>query len=210
MAATDWVVRAREFLDRDAHRLKSAQTDIELRVAVMDAHAVLESSLRGYLSEIRDIEGIFDKSKMSFRALVQIIQEETGASILNEGMVDSVLAFNRLRNYVVHDGYTPTYEEVQPGITLAVESIRRLVGEAHSQPSTAWEAPFNSIANSLGGNFTYNFGVMLIVFSILYIINPIDFPGPLDDVGLTAPCIFTAAMLINAARRIRNRSSGKK
>lgn len=210
MAAIDWVARAQQFLDRDAARLKSAKTDIELRVAMIDAHAVLESTLRGYLSDVHNIEGMFDKSKMNFRTVIQLLQQETGDSILNARAAETILAFNRLRNYVAHDGYTPTYEEVQPGVALAVEMVRRLLGDAEPQATRAWEVPFNSIANKLGSGFTYNLGVMLVMLSILYIINPIDIPGPLDDVGLTAPCIFSAAMLINAARRIRNRSSRKK
>ncbi len=210
MVAMNWIARARQFLDSDVVKLRSAKTDLELRVAMIDAHAVLESTLRGYLSDIQNIEGMFDKSKMNFRTLVQVLQEETGDSILNARVAESVLAFNRLRNYVVHDGYTPTYEEVQPGLALVVQIVGRLIGDTQSQPSQAWEVPFNSIANRLGGDVTYHLGVMLVVLSILYIINPIDIPGPLDDIGLTAPCIFSAAMLINAARRIRNRSSRKK
>jgi hypothetical protein len=167
MANNDWVTRARKFLNNDFARLKAAKTDLELRVAMIDSHAVLESTLRGYLAEIQGIEDMFDKSKMNFRTVVQVLQEETGDSILNARMAESILAFNRLRNYVVHDGYTPTYEEVQPGVTLAADIVRRLIGDAQPQPSHSWEVPFNSIATKLGGDFTYNLGVMLVVFSIL-------------------------------------------
>jgi hypothetical protein len=48
------------------------------------------------------------------------------------------------------------------------------------------------------------------MLSILYIINPVDISGPLDDFGLTAPCLFTAALLINAARIVRKRAARRK
>jgi hypothetical protein len=209
MAANDWAARARQFLDQDAATLQRANTDLELRVAVMDTHAVLESTLRGYLYDVQQIDGTLDKSKMSFPAAVQVLQEQTGNSILTPGTAGSLLAFNRLRNLVVHDAYTPTSEEVQPGVTLAVETIRRLVGDVRSEPVPVWEAPFNSIANRYGDQFASRLGIVLVVMSILYMINPLDIPGPVDDVCLTAPCLFSAAMLILAARSIRERSAGR-
>lgn len=72
MANNDWVTRARKFLNNDFARLKAAKTDLELRVATIDSHAVLESTLRGYLAEIQGIEDMFDKSKINFRTVVQV------------------------------------------------------------------------------------------------------------------------------------------
>ena len=176
----------------------------------MDTHAVLESTLRGYLYEVQQIDDIFDKSKMSFPAVIQVFQEETGSTILDPGMADALLAFNHMRNLVVHDGYTPTYEEIQPRVAIAVETIRRLVGDRQSEPIPVWEAPFNSVANRYGSRFTSNLGRVLIALSIIYILNPLDVPTPIDDICLTVPCIFSAVMLILAARAVRERSYGRK
>src|SRR5512139_2218354 len=147
MAANDWSTRARQFLEEDAARLEAANTDLELRVAAMDTHAVLESTLRGYLYEVQQVDGALDKSQMSFPGVVHALQEKTGDSFLDPGMADTLLAFNRLRNLVVHDGYTPTYEELQPRVAAGVETIRRLVGDLQPEPVPAWEAPFTSVAN---------------------------------------------------------------
>jgi hypothetical protein len=210
MAANDWAERARQFLDQDAATLQQANTDLELRVAVIDTHTVLESTLRGYLYDVQQIDGTLDKSKMSFPAAVQALQERTGNSILTPGTAGSLLAFNRLRNLVVHDAYTPTSEEVQPGVRLAVETIRRLVGDVRSEPVPVREAPFNSIASRYGDQFASRLGIVLVAISILYMINPFDVPTPTDDICLTAPCLFSAVMLILAARAIRERSAGRK
>jgi hypothetical protein len=210
MAANDWAARARQFLDEDAARLEAANTDLELRVAAMDTHAVLESTVRGYLYDVQQVDDAFDKSKMSFPAVIQALQEETGSSFLDPGMADALLAFNRMRNLVVHDGYTPTYEELQPHVAAAVETIRRLVGDRQSEPTPVWEAPFNSVANRYGSRFTSNLGRALIVLSVIYILNPFDVPTPIDDICLTVPCIFAAVMLILAARAVRERSFGRK
>src|SRR5512141_2750859 len=121
MAENDWTARARQFLEQDAARLESANTDFELRVAVMDTHAVLESTLRGYLYDVQQIDDALDKSKMSFPAALQALQENTGSSILNSGTAETLLDFNRLRNRVVHDAYTPRQEDAQPGMKIAVE-----------------------------------------------------------------------------------------
>ena len=110
----------------------------------------------------------------------------------------------------VHDGYTPSQEEVQPGMTIAVETIHRLVGDPRPEPVPAWEAPFDSIANRYGSHFASNLGTVLIVLSILYMINPFDVPTPIDDICLTVPCIFSAIMLILAGRALRERSAGRK
>ena len=210
MAANDWAARAQQFLDREAGELSSASTDLELRVAVMDTHAVLESTLRGYLYDVQQIDGTLDKSKLSFPAAVQALQERTGNAILDPADTDALLAFNRLRNLVVHDAYTPAFEEVQPGLAVAVETIHRLVGDIRPEPVPTWEAPFHSVANRYGGQFASGLGTVLIVISILYVINPLDVPGPVDDLCLTVPCLFSAVMLILAARAIRERSAGRK
>lgn len=209
MANQKWVVRARKFLNEDIEKLRTASTDLELRLSMMDSHAALENALRGYLSDVVGMEGIEDKSKMNFPSLVQALREETGDSIITAGMERDLLTYNSIRNRVVHDAYQPSHGDVQSGLSLADGIVKRLLGDDQHVPSFSWQDPFYSVAEKLGGDFTYNLGVMLIIFSVLYIINPVDIPGPLDDVGITAPCIFSAAMLINAARMIRNRSKGK-
>ena len=192
-------------MNSDIVSLKLAKTDAELHVALTDTHAVLESTMRGYLADVRGIEGVFDKSKLNFPSLVQVLNDETGDSIMDAEMTEAVLAFNSLRNRVVHDAHRPSYDEVNSGVLLTAKIVKRLIG--NTQPSPSWQVPFHSIAGKLGGDLTYSLGVMMVIFSVLYIINPIDIPGPLDDVGIVAPCLFSAVMLINAARMIKKRSS---
>jgi hypothetical protein len=204
MANSNWVARAQHFLDSDIARLKAAKTDIELRVAMMDSHAVLESALRGYMTDILRVTGALDKSKTSFRTVVELLRDETGDSIIDSEMSEALVTFNSLRNHVVHEAYQPSYQDVQSGLNLTANIINRLFDD--SEPLPSWQIPFHSVAKHLGGDLTYSLSVMMIIFSILYIINPIDIPGPLDDVGITAPCIFSAAMLINAARVIKRKS----
>jgi hypothetical protein len=95
-------------------------------------------------------------------------------------------------------------------MNIAVETIRRLVGDDQPEPVPVWEAPFDSIANRYGSHFTSNLGRVLIVLSILYILNPFDVPTPIDDICLTVPCLFSAIMLILAARAVRERSYNRK
>jgi hypothetical protein len=129
MAVIDWTARAQQFLDQKAARAKSANTDSELRLAIMDTHGVLESTLRGYLSNVQHVEGIFDKSSKSFPDIVQILREKTRDSVINAREAELLLAFNRLRNNVIHEEYTPTLNEAQSGLVFAIETIHRLVGD---------------------------------------------------------------------------------
>ena len=49
MNEDDWVRRARQFLSSDLERARGATSENDLRVAIMDTHAALESVFRGYL-----------------------------------------------------------------------------------------------------------------------------------------------------------------
>jgi hypothetical protein len=212
MTNNDWIVRARQFLNTDARVARAARSEAELRTAVMDTHAALEDVLRGYLTVEYSIVGLGNKSEWNFPSVVNLLREKTGSSVLDVESSRKIMDFNGLRNRVVHDRTIPTYQDVQDGIALTSGVLLKLLKDKQTAP--AWQIPLQamaaSLARTLGSDLSFGLAGIMILFALLYVINPVDLPGPLDDIAIAGPCIFSAYLLIRAANALKNNSSKRK
>jgi hypothetical protein len=212
MVNNDWNTRARQFLSTEAPTAKAARSEAELRLAVTDTHAALEDVLRGYLTSEYSLEGLGNKSEWNFPSVVNLLREKTGNGVIDPESARKIMDFNGLRNRVVHDRFVPSYADVQDGISITSGVMHNLLRDSQAAPS--WQIPFQaiagSIARSLGSDLSYGLAGIMIIFTILYAINPIDLPGPLDDAAVGGLCILPAFLLIQAANALKNKSSGRK
>lgn len=126
MAHSNWVDRARRFLDNELENSTRATTEPELRIAVMDIHAALEDVFRSYLDAKFGEKGALDKRETSFPEIIGLLRQHTNV-LGDEETVQNLYHFNRLRNSVVHDRRTPTRAETLRFAECASTILKKLL-----------------------------------------------------------------------------------
>jgi membrane protein YdbS with pleckstrin-like domain len=134
--ATTWRDKASEFLTIQAEQLVKADTDGELRLAMVDVRELIKDVLGGYLSEL---DPDFDPRATEFPELVGLVQAKVPA-LLDQTAADELKRLNAIRNGVVHRGHIPRWEDVQAFVQLAIRLCQITLASPQPTP-TPVEAP---------------------------------------------------------------------
>ncbi len=190
MVYREWETVTREFLKTNSDNLGSMEDPDRIRMKLIDTHAVLESTLRGYLVDIHNLDEVQDTSLVNFPKLIQLTQEVLGNWVLDASTVERLLFYNHLRNKVVHEGQVATLAQVQEFTQITRKILKRLLpGWAVGVPLRPARHPLSLLS-----------GVILTIAAILYTILPDLMPlNPIDDILIGGPCVGVAIILVTIA-----------
>ncbi len=136
MRATTWRDKATNFLTIQVEQLVKADTEGELRLAMVDVRELIKDVLGGYLSQL---DPDFDPRATKFPDLVQLVRARVPA-LLDQTAVDELIRLNAIRNEVVHRSHIPRREDVQAFVQLAIRLCQNTLVPPQPTPTLA-EAP---------------------------------------------------------------------
>jgi hypothetical protein len=207
MNSANWVRRARRFLNTDLERARGATSENDLRVAIMDTHAALESVFRGYLCTEHGEQEALDKNSTSFPNLVHLVRQHA-PGLVDEEMAQELLRFNALRNAVVHEQQASTRDDVSRFAQCTALILKRLLSY-HDEVSRRSREHGHRVAQSKRSTpaFLKQPGFVPIVTSralfacsLLYCLLPDLLPlNPVDDIVIGCPLMVIAGILIVGA-----------
>ena len=136
MRATTWRDKAINFLTTRAEQLVKADTEGELRLAMVDVRELIKDVLGGYLSQL---DPNFDPTTTKFPDLVELVRAMVPA-LLDQTAADELVRLNAIRNEVVHRGHIPRREDVQAFVQLVIRLCQTMLAPPQPTP-TPPEAP---------------------------------------------------------------------
>lgn len=187
MVYQDWETKAREFLKTSHANLGSKEDPDKIRMKLIDIHAVLESTLRGYMVDIHNLEEAQDTSLVYFPKLIQSFQDVTGSWVIDAATAERLLFFNNLRNKVTHEGQVVTLAQIQEFIQITRRILNRLLpGWSVGIPIRPARRPLSLLS-----------GTILTILVVLYAILPDLMPlNPIDDILIGCPGAAAAIILV--------------
>ena len=130
MGATTWRDKATNFLAVQAEQVAKADTERELRLAMVDVQALLEDVLGGYLSQLNPN---FDPTATKFPDLVRLARARVPA-LLDQTAAEELIRLNAIRNEVVHHGHVPRRGDVQAFVQLAIRLCQTTLASPQPTP----------------------------------------------------------------------------